>query len=264
MTFWNPVASLLICLIVYSAGEILSKKTRGAAPSLLFACFIFLLGFWGGLFPPDLTTRPGLTDLMAKFGIALIITNLGTMISLEDLCQEWKTLVIALVAVVGILLMCFTAGYFMFGREYALIAAAPIAGSTVAGILSINTAEAAGRADLAAFVVLILAVQKFFGIPISTFCIRRELKKKMERGDFSRDEAARAAFKLPSWRFIPETPKSWRSNNVYLTKLALVAALANLAGLATLLPGDGPPNYILNPNISCLLFGLVFARIGFL
>ncbi|MDR1922115.1 MAG: hypothetical protein LBS31_10315, partial [Candidatus Adiutrix sp.] len=39
---------------------------------------------------------------------------------------------------------------------------------------------------------------------------------------------------------------------------------ANLAGLATLLPGDGPPNYILNPNISCLLFGLVFARIGFL
>jgi len=34
--------------------------------------------------------------------------------------------------------------------------------------------------------------------------------------------------------------------------------------LATLIPGFTPANYYLNPNIACLLVGLIFTRIGFL
>lgn len=264
MVFWNPVTCFAGCALVYSVGEFLSKKTKGAISSLLFACVIFLAGFWSGLFPADITTQPGLVDMMSKFGIALLITNLGTLISLEDMCKEWKSVAISLAALVGIGIACATVGTWIFGRELALIAAPPIAGSTVAGIIVTSAAEAANRPDLAAFAVLILAVQKFFGIPISTFCIRKELKNKMKRGDFSQDALSAKEFKLPSMRFIPETPKSMRSSTVYLAKLAIVATLANWAGLATLIPGEGPANYIINPNIACLLFGLIFSRIGFL
>lgn len=263
MAFWNPVTCFAGCALVYSIGEFLSKKTKGAVSSLLFACVLFLAGFWSGIFPPDITTQPGLVDMMSKFGIALLITNLGSLISLEDMCKEWKSVVLSLTAIGGIALGCFTVGSWLFGREYALIAAPPIAGSTVAGILVTSAAEAANRPELAAFAVLILAVQKFFGIPISTLCIRKELKNKMKNGDFSQSAAVGKEWKLPSMRLFPE-PKKGSSAIVYLCKLAIVATIANWAGLATLIPGEGPANYILNPNIACLIFGLIFTRIGFL
>lgn len=264
MSFWNPLTCLTGCLIVYAIGEFLSKKTKGAVSSLLFACVLFLAGFWSGVLPADITTQSGLVALMTNFGTALMITNIGTLINLEDMIREWKTVVISLCCIGAIALVCFTVASWLFGREYALIAAPPVAGSTVAGIIVTGAAEAANRPDLAAFAVLILAVQKFFGIPIATWGIRRDLKRKIADGYFDSDPTASSKIKLPAMRLFPETPKSMRSSIVYLTKVALVACLADFVGKATLISGSSPANYWLNPNISYLLFGLIFARIGFL
>ena len=135
MSFWNPLTCITGCLVVYSIGEILSKKTKGAISSLLFACVLFLAGFWSGILPDDITTQSGLVTVMSNFGTAFMITNIGTLINLEDMIREWKTVVIALVSIGAIALICFTVGSLIFGREYALIAAPPVAGSTVAGII---------------------------------------------------------------------------------------------------------------------------------
>lgn len=264
MSFWNPLTCITGCLVVYSIGEFLSKKTKGAVSSLLFACILFIAGFWSGILPKDVTTQSGLVAVMSNFGAAFMITNIGTLINLEDMIREWKTVVIAIFSIVAIGLICFTVGSLLFGREYALIAAPPVAGSTVAGIIVTGMAEAANRPELAAFAVLILSLQKFFGIPISTFCIRRDLKQKQENGYFKKEAESKSEFKLPSMRIFKETPKYMRTNTVYICKVALVACLADFAGKATLIPGSEPANYILNPNIAYLLFGLIFARIGFL
>lgn len=264
MSFWNPLTCITGCLVVYSIGEFLSKKTKGAVSSLLFACILFIAGFWSGVLPKDVTTQSGLVAVMSNFGAAFMITNIGTLINLEDMIREWKTVVIAIFSIVAIGLICFTVGSLLFGREYALIAAPPVAGSTVAGIIVTGMAEAANRPELAAFAVLILSLQKFFGIPISTFCIRRDLKQKQENGYFKKEAESKSEFKLPSMRIFKETPKYMRTNTVYICKVALVACLADFAGKATLIPGSEPANYILNPNIAYLLFGLIFARIGFL
>lgn len=264
MSFWNPLTCLTGCLVVYAIGEFLSKKTKGAVSSLLFACVLFLAGFWSGVLPVDITTQSGLTMVMTNFGTALMITNIGTLINLEDMIREWKTVVIALCSIVAIAIICFTVGSWAFGREFALIAAPPVAGSTVAGIIVTAAAEAANRPDLAAFAVLILSVQKFFGIPLSTWGLRRDLKAKVASGYFDVDANANSSIRLPSMRIFKETPKNLRSNIVYLAKVALVACLADFVGKATLIPGSSPANYFLNPNISYLLFGLIFARIGFL
>lgn len=126
MSFWNPLTCITGCLVVYSVGEFLSKKTKGAVSSLLFACVLFLIGFWSGLLPKDITTQSGLVAVMANFGTAFMITNIGTLINLEDLIREWKTVVISLFAIAAIALICFTVGSLLFGREYALIAAPPV------------------------------------------------------------------------------------------------------------------------------------------
>ena len=265
MSFWNPLTCITGCLVVYSVGEFLSKKTKGAVSSLLFACVLFLIGFWSGLLPKDITTQSGLVAVMANFGTAFMITNIGTLINLEDLIREWKTVVISLFAIAAIALICFTVGSLLFGREYALIAAPPVAGSTVAGIIVTSAAEAANRPELAAFAVLVLSVQKFFGIPISTFCIRKELRIKRGSGFFkSNTVEEKSSLKLPSMRIFKETPKNLRSNTIYICKVALVACIADFVGKATLIPGSSPANYILNPNIAYLLFGLIFARKGYL
>ena len=264
MSFWNPLTCITGCLVVYSIGEFLSKKTKGAVSSLLFACILFIAGFWSGILPKDVTTQSGLVAVMSNFGAAFMITNIGTLINLEDMIREWKTVVIAIFSIIAIGLICFTVGSLLFGREYALIAAPPIAGSTVAGIIVTGMAEAASRPELAAFAVLILSLQKFFGIPISTFCIRKDLKDKQNSGYFKQETTNKKEFKLPSMRIFKETPKNLRTNTIYICKVALVACLADFVGKATLIPGSQPANYILNPNIAYLLFGLIFARIGFL
>ena len=264
MSFWNPLTCITGCLIVYSIGEFLSKKTKGAVSSLLFACILFIAGFWSGVLPKDVTTQSGLTAVMSNFGAAFMITNIGTLINLEDMIREWKTVVISIFSIIAIGLICFTVGSLLFGREYALIAAPPVAGSTVAGIIVTGMAEAAGRPELAAFAVLILSLQKFFGIPISTFCIRKDLRDKQKSGYFKHEEENKKELKLPSMRVFKETPKNLRTNTIYICKVALVACLADFAGKATMIPGSDPVNYILNPNIAYLLCGLIFARIGFL
>lgn len=264
MTFWNPLTCLAGCLIIYALGEFLSKKTKGVVSSLLFACVLFLAGYWSGILPTDITTQSGLTTVMSNFGTALMITNIGTLIDLEELISEWKTVVIALCSIAAIALICFTVGSWLFGRDYALIAAPPVAGSTVAGIIVTAAAEAANRPELAAFAVLVLSFQKFFGIPVSTWGIRKDLKQKLSSGYFDTPASSRNRIKLPSMRIFPETPKNLRSNTVYLAKTAIVACIADFAGKATLIPGSDPANYWLNPNIACLLFGMLFARLGFL
>ena len=72
--------------------------------------------------------------------------------------------------------------------------------------------------------MLVLSVQKFFGIPISTFCIRKELRIKRGSGFFkSNTVEEKSSLKLPSMRIFKETPKNLRSNTIYICKVALVA-----------------------------------------
>lgn len=263
-SFWNPLTCFAICAMVYVVGEFFSHLTKGNISSLMFASFLFLIGFWLDVFPADITTKPGIAAAMSNFGVALLITNLGTMINLETICKEWKTALIALLGLGGILIAAFTFGTWLFGREYALMAAPPISGGTIAGILVQTAANDAGRPELAAFAILVLAFQKFFGMPVATTGMKKEIERLRKSGQLLNPPKPAKELKLPSMRFIPDTPKALNTSNMYLFKLAIVGMLANFVGLATRIPGDGPANYILNPNIAYLLFGLIFTRIGFL
>ena len=73
------------CLVVYLVGEFLSKKDQGAV-LLTVVCLCIVphrvLGWPSGL---DITTQSGLVAVMANFGTAFMITNIGTLITI------WKT-----------------------------------------------------------------------------------------------------------------------------------------------------------------------------
>lgn len=263
-SIWNPLTCFAICALVYVLGEYLSHLTKGNISSLMFASFIFLLGFWLNIFPGDITTKPGIAAAMSNFGVGLLITNLGTMIDLETICKEWKTVAIAFFGLFGIAIAAFTIGSWLFGREYALMAAPPISGGTIAGILVQSAANEAGRPELAAFAILVLSFQKFFGMPVATTGMKKEIERLQKNGELLNPPKPKKELKLPNIRIFPDTPKALNTSNMYLCKLGLVAMLANFVGLATKIPGSSPANYYLNPNIAYLLFGLLFTRLGFL
>lgn len=110
------------CVVI---GECLSRLTKGNVSSLMFASAIFLFGFWLNILPDNVTSAPGLAAAMSNFGVGLLIVNLGTLIDLEDMIKEWKTVVVALLGMVGVVIGPFTIGAMLFGREWALTAVPP-------------------------------------------------------------------------------------------------------------------------------------------
>lgn len=266
-SFWTPLTCFTVIAAIYFSGECLSRLINGLLPGLIIATCIFMVGFWTGVLPPDLTTRTGLTTLMSNFGTALVITNLGTMFDMENICREWKTVVVSVSGFIGIAVACFSIGSLVFGQTYALAAAPPISGGAIAGVLVQTAANEAGHSEIAGFAMLVLAVQKFFGMPIASLCLRKEMSDRLRRGDFDEDGrcyAGEQEIKLPSMRLIPELPKKYMSNNMMFAALGLTATVAYWVGTATKIPGSDPANYYLNPSVAYLLFGILATRIGLL
>ncbi len=264
ITFWSPLVCFCACMLVYVLGEWLSRLTNGSVSSLMFSSIIFLLCFWAGIFPADITTKTGMVAVANNFITALLITNLGTLIDLEDMLSEWKTVAVALAGICGIAVISFTVGSWIFGRDYALMAAPPISGGTIAGILCQAAANDAGRPELAAYVVLVLAMQKFFGMPVATIGLKKVLNGKLAAGEFDHEADKTNRVQLPSMRLLKPTRKEANTSNMYFFKLAAVAVVGSFVGQMTKIPGSNPVNYYLNPNIAYLIFGLIFTRIGFL
>ncbi len=264
--FWTPLTCFTVIAIIYMAGEFISRKIKGILPGLIISTVIFMIGFWTGVLPKDLTARTGLTTVMSNFGTALVITNLGTMIDLESICREWKTVVVSIAGFAGIAVACFTVGTWLFGRQYALAAAPPISGGSIAGVLTQTAAIEAGHPEIAAYVMLVLAMQKFFGMPVSSLCLRKEMKDRLKRGDFDADGACyqgEKEIKLPKMRIFPEPPKNMTPSHVFAV-LGVTATIAYFVGTATKIPGSDPVNYFLNPSVAYLLFGVLATRIGLL
>ncbi len=261
---WTPLMCFAVIAVIYVVSEFISNKTNGYVSSLVIASLVFIAGFWSGVLPADVTTKSVLPGLMVAFGVPLLITNLGTIIDLEDILSEWKTVVIALTGLGGIAIICFTIGTALFGREYALTAAPPISGGTIAGIIVSDIAKAAGRPELGAFAILVLAFQGFCGMPIATLCLKKEINDKLKRGELDGAVAKKTKIKLPAMRLLRDVPKKYDTSTMNFAKLSIVAVIAYFVAIKTMIPGSSPANYWLNPNIAFLLFGLIFARINFL
>lgn len=265
---WTPLLALALLCCVFALGDLVAKKTKGLISSLVVASVIYMIGFFSGIVPADSIDSTGLTGLMYTVGIGIVITSLGTSIRLHDFVQEWKTVLISLAGLLGLAAVCFWVGPLLFGRDYALAAACPISGGAIAAIIAQGTVLDAGRLDLAAYVMLLLALQQLVGIPVASVILKHRLAKMSAENAFGRGQlsaAPRQGQAEVKARHLPLafSPKG-AGSNFYLAKLALVAALAGVVANWTVIPNSNPTNYILNPNIAYLLFGLIFAHFGFL
>lgn len=253
----DGLLAITIVLIVYAVGDIISAKTRSIVPMMFVASVIFMVGFWIGL-PTTIFQDAQLMGFGALM-IGLLITHMGTLMNLKELVRQWKTVAIALAAVIGIGIFLFVVGSPIIGREYAIASAPPIAGGVVAAIIMGDAAKAAGFDNLAVYATILVVVQGFVGFPVASFCLSKESKRILKEGAKGKNNVVEAAgedVSAAKKKLIPPLPKDLQTTFILLAKLSIAALLS--FKLADLTGG------IIHRYVMCLFVGVVTCELGFL
>ena len=264
---WTPLFSMAVFLAVFAVGDVVSYKTKGLISGVIIAAIVYIGGYWTGIIPTDSIASTGLPTMLTAIMIPLLLVNLGTAINISQLLSEWKTVVVALVGLVGLALISFTVSTWLFGREYALSASSPIAGGTIAAIITNEAAVAAGQPNFGAFAMLVCSFQMFIGMPVSSFMLRKEAERLMAKGLIAPNAVAEAdtvSKKKFNLKIMGDGPVQYQTTPILVLRVAIIAVIAYFISNLTIIPGSDPTNYYLNPNVAYLLFGIVFGEIGFL
>ena len=255
----DSLLAITIVLVVFAIGDFISYKTKSIVSMMFVASVLFLVGFWMGL-PPTLFADAQLTGFGALM-IGFLITHMGTLLSFEDLKKQWKTVIIALAAVIGIGIFLLIVGSPIIGREYAISAAPPVAGGVVAAIIMGDAAAAQGLEAIGVYVTLLVVVQGFFGYPVASYMLNKEAKKVLANFDPNKAKLVEKVdtteeVVVEKKKLIPPLPKDLQTTYILLAKLGLVALIGfKLAGLT---------NGIVHQYVMCLFVGVVAREIGFL
>ena len=113
----------LLMVILY-IGDVVSIKTKAWIPSVFVCGVLFILGYWT-IFPQNIVEVAGIPTVVATLLMYLLITNMGTLLSVKELVNQWKTIVIALSGILGIIALLLAVGTFVFDLKTVLVAIPP-------------------------------------------------------------------------------------------------------------------------------------------
>lgn len=255
------MTALSLVLVALVLGDIVSAKTKAFVPSVFVSAIVFIVGFWT-IFPQDMVDLSGIGSPLAQLSMMLLVTHMGTLMSLKELAAQWKTMIIALMGIVGVCIGCLTLGTVVFGWDTAVIATPPLTGGLVASIMMSDAATAKGLNDLAVLAILMYVVQGFAGYPLTAMMLKKEGKKLLN--DFRNGKAKTnnefaittdEDVKESKLKIIPNIPEKYDTTYMVLLRVALVAFLAvKIEGLT----GGTVSKYVL-----ALILGALAAEIGF-
>lgn len=257
----NGVLALTVICIVFAVGDFVSSRTKAIVSMLFTSSVIIMVGFWMGL-PKTIFDDAALLKI-GSILIGFLIAHMGTLMGISELKKQWKTVIIALGAVVGIGIFLFAVGPMVVGKEYAVASAPPIAGGVVAAIIMGEAAKAKGLETIVVFTTILVVMQGFFGYPIASVMLKKEaerVKALFKNGQLGEagaaEEIAAASEQKAKAKLIPPLPKDLQTPYILMAKLGIVVLIS--IKLAALMNG------VINQYVVCLLVGIAFREIGFL
>lgn len=264
----SQMLALVILVLILFIGDLVAVRTKAWVPSVFVCAVLFLIGYWT-FFPQDIVALAGVPSVVAVMMMYLLITNMGTLLSIKELKAQWKTIVIALSGILGIVAILFAVGTFIFGYETIVVAIPPLVGGVVSALIMSEGAKEAGLASLSVFAIVIYVMQGFAGYPITSIVLKKEGKKLLEQyrnGELSsidqtlakEEVAATATAPAQELKLFKHMPEKYNTDFFKLFRLAVVSYVAYL--VSTLLA----PVVSVSPFVLCLLFGVIAKSIGFL
>ena len=262
---YNFVLAFVICAAAYIIGEVVSTVTKAWIPSVFVTAIVMLLGYWT-VFPHDLVSDSKLIPFGSTLGIYLLITHMGTVISLKQLKAQWKTIVVCLSGLAGMCVLAWFICPLFMDKTLVIAGLPPLTGGIIAATTMQTAAANAGLEVAAVFAITMYCVQGFAGYPITAVCLqvegKRLLKEFRDGGSVpvALAENPMAMVDEPDRKtLIPPVPKKFDSAVVTLIKLGIVAWFATLLGGVSF-PFIGK----ISGAIWALVLGVIFTTLGFL
>ena len=261
----NNILALFTIASVYYIGEFIGTKTKAWIPSVFVTAILFLVGYWT-FFPKDIVVLAGLgAPLGGLLVIMLCITHMGTIISIKQLMQQWKVIVITLAGLVGMVAACWIICIPLVGREYVIAGLPPLSGGIVAATMMNQAALEKGLTTAAVLAIAMYVCQGFAGYPLTAVMLKKE-GRKLLAGFRSGDAILEAAATIDESagnlevntkerkKLIPPVPAKYMTTGLIIAKLTASAYLANRLSVLT----------GLNQAVWALILGIILTEIGFL
>lgn len=270
MTDMPQMLALTLVLSILYIGDVVSVRTKAWIPSVFVCATLFLLGYWT-FFPKDIVSRAGIPPVVAIMLMYLLITNMGTLLSLKELAKQWKTIIISLAGIAGIMAISFVIGIVLFDLNTVIVAIPPLVGGIVSSLIMADGAAKAGLIDLSVFAILIYVMQGFAGYPLTSVMLKKEgarVLEKYRKGEWkdipadtpvkgeSKEADIIAEEKMP--RMFSGIPTQYNTSYFRFLRLCVVGLMAYLIST------ELAPYVKISPFVLCLLFGVVAASAGFL
>ena len=263
---YNFALAFVICAVVYIIGEYVAKITKAWKPSVFVTAVVLLIGYWT-VIPKEVVSDSMLIPFGSTIGIYLLITHMGTVISLKQLIQQWRTIVVCLSGLAGMMVLGYFVAPLIIDKTLVIAGLPPLTGGIVAATMMQDAAKAAGLEVAAVFAIAMYCVQGFAGYPITAVCLQKEgrrLLKDFRSGkvvltEQDRREMASVGMTVIAddsdrKTLIPRIPDKWNSPILMLGKLGLIGWFATQLGNITGISGA----------IWALVLGVFFTTIGFL
>lgn len=264
----SQMLALVILTLILFIGDFVAVRTKAWVPSIFICATLFLLGYWT-FFPQNIVELAGVPPVVAVMLMYLLITNMGTLLSVQELKNQWKTIVIALSGILGIIALLFGIGTFLFGYETIIVAIPPLVGGVVSALIMSEGAKEAGLASLSVFAIVIYVMQGFAGYPLTSIMLKKEGKRLLSQyrngqlqieaqGKAASEVAATAATAKAELKLFKNMPEKYNTEFFKFFRLALVAYLAYQVSVLL------APIVSISPFVLCLLFGVIATSVGFL
>lgn len=263
----SNITAFLVLAIVYYIGEFVGTKTKAWVPSVFVIACLFLLGYWT-FFPNDIVALAGMgPPLGGTLVIMLCITHMGTIISIKQLLEQWKIIVITLAGLTGMVALCWFVCIPLVGREFVIAGLPPLTGGIVAATMMNTAAIEKGLTMAGVLAIAMYAVQGFVGYPLTAIALKKEGRKLLtayrkgdvkilQSGDVDNGTGNMKIANKAKKTLIPPVPEKYSTTALILAKLMFIAFLAS--NVSKLTGGK------VNQAVLALIFGVVFTELGFL
>ncbi len=267
---YNFALAFIICAAAYIIGDVVSMLTKAWIPSVFVTAVVMLICYWT-VVPQTLVSDSQLIPFGSTIGIYLLLVHMGTIISLKQLGEQWKTIVICLAGLAGMCLCSWLIAIPIIGREFVVAGLPPLTGGIVAAVTMQSAAQAKGLEAAALFAIAMYCVQGFAGYPLTAVCLQLEGKKLLKNYranggkadksaiDKANELEAGTAAKTEKKKLIPEIPAKWNGPVMIFLRMGIVAWLATQCG-AIAFPGIGK----ISGAVWALILGVIGTTIGFL
>lgn len=268
---YNFMLAFVACAAAYIIGEVVSTMTKAWVPSVFVTAVVMLIGYWT-VFPETLVTDSVLIPFGSTLGIYLCLTHMGTVISIKQLIEQWKTIVVCLAGLAGMCALCLIICPLVMDKAYVISGLPPLTGGIIAAVTMQEAAAEKGLADAALFAIAMYCVQGFAGYPLTAVCLQLEGKKMLQAyrsGDLkviaasNKVDAVNGKLETEAStkkKLIPPLPGKWNSNAVIFLRLGIVGFLATQCG-NIVIPGL---NMKISGAVWALVLSVIATTIGFL